>query len=115
VSSETHVLFPKYTSAVGTAGGKSYYTPAWDVSRWKTVSATVLLEAAFSTTTVNAQLEESADQETWSGIGVSTSLTAGNPVTLTKTDPLRYLRLKVSITGADKMATFWAFAVLRSE
>ena len=109
MASSSSTLFPKYTTFVGTAGGTSYYTPSFEVGDYANVHVNVMLEAATAGSTVTVQLEESPDNENWSGVGSADTLTAGTLTTVSKSDPDQpYLRFYIKVTGADDVATAWA-------
>ncbi len=114
MAGETIVFFSKYTSLAGDASpGTTYYSDPYDVTSWKQVEVEILLVRIIGSGTATAQLEESSDLLSWTAIGTASSLTAGTVAQISKSNPSRYLRLKVIIVGATAVGTLWAKAVAR--
>jgi len=114
MDAQTLILFPKYTSLVGTGAGQSYYSEAFDVSGFNDVRGQVLVEAMAGGGTASALFEDSADLINWTGVGAQ-ALTIGTVSNISKTDSARYLRLKITISTANAVATVWARAVARGQ
>ena len=105
---ETIVMFQKYSTLVtGT-----YYSDPYDVTSFKTISVE-LFYAAGNATTFTGQMQESSDLETWTDTGSALQPSAGAVASADYQNTARYLRLKITTTGADKVVTIWAKAVAR--
>lgn len=114
MAGETIVFFAKYTSLSGSATpGTKYYSDPYDVTSYKTVILEGYNGGRTSTATISIQAQQSSDLITWSSLGSAIAPTVGNVASVTLTDPARYVRLEVTIVGADGTVTFWAKAVAR--
>lgn len=114
MESQTITLFPRYTSLVGSAGGITYYSDSYDVSGFKDIRAQVFAEVISNSGTASSGIEDSSDLLTWTGTGTSVPLFAGTMLNLSKTDPARYVRVKITVTTANAVGTFWAKGVVRA-
>jgi len=112
MESQTITFFPKYTALVGSAGGVTYYSEAFDVSEFKDVRVQVFAEVISNSGTATAGIEESSDLQTWTGVAVG--VTVGTVLALSKTDPARYVRVKITVTAANAVGAFWAKGVARA-
>ena len=109
MAGETIIFFPKYSSLV--AG--TYYSDPFDVTGYKELTAEALLIGSVGTSPqVTAILQESSDLTTWTDIGSASTLSSTMSV-LTKTDPARYVRMKVVVSGTGAVGTLWSKAVAR--
>jgi hypothetical protein len=114
VAGQTIVFYPKYTSLVGAAStGQIYYSDPYDVTRFKTLEVETLLEVVSGAGTVAARLEQSSDLLSWSEVAGSGNLTAGTVDVMSKSDPARYVRVKITVVTANVVATLWCKGVAR--
>ena len=111
---DTIVFFGKWSTVVGTGSpGQAYPSDPYEVTAFKTAVVEALLAQVANGATVGVQMQHSSDLQEWSNIGSAMSLTVGTIATVTLTDPARYLRALVTVTGADGVATFWVKGVCR--
>jgi hypothetical protein len=111
MAGETIVFFAKYTTLVGNT--VVYYSDAFDVTGYRTITAETGFGGAAGSGAISAQMEQSSDMQTWTAFGSAMAPTS-TPVLETETDPARYIRLKVTISGsANAAVSFWAKAVAR--
>ena len=111
---DTIVFFVKYTTLAGVANpGQTYYSDPYDITAFRTVVLEAYNAGVTESATISVQPQQSSDLITWSDKGGALTPTSGNVSTVAITDAARYLRLKVTITGADGTVTFWAKAVGR--
>ena len=116
MTGETVMLFPKYTSLCSKSGGVSYVSDPFDVTGYKSLVAELDYVAAVGgATTVAGALEQSSDLKVWSAVsGGGLSPSVGSLDRAAVTGTLRYVRLKVTVSGAGaKLAVVWARAVAR--
>ena len=113
MSGEPILFFGKNTSLCGATLGQAYYSLAVDVTSYGYVSATIVLTATTGTATVSAQLEESPNATTWTGVGSAQLLNVGIPGNIVISQPARYVRLKVVVAGSSVLATLYASGVAR--
>ncbi len=113
MAGENMEFFRKFTTLVSGV----YYSDPYDVSGQKAITLQVMFAEGIGTTpTVTAQLQHSADlqSEAFADLGSSVAPAEGAVASTTVSDPLRYVRLKVTIGGSSNpAATFWAKAVAR--
>lgn len=114
MAGETIVFFAKYSSLSGSASpGTDYYSDPYDVTGYKTIVLEGYNAGRISTATISIQAQQSSDLITWSSLGSSIGPSVSSVASVTLSDPARYVRLKVTILGADGSVTFWAKAVAR--
>jgi hypothetical protein len=106
------VPYDRYTTLVGNG---SFVSRAFDVTGYKSVDIEVMLVSSIgSPSSVDASLEMSPDMITWSAADSETGLAAGTPVTLSKSAPARFVRVKMTVTGGTNPGiTFFASGVAR--
>ena len=107
------VFFPKWTSLAGTGGGQIYYSDPYEVTPYKTLEVETLLAVVTAGGSVAARLEQSSDLQTWTEAGGSSTLTAGVVDAISKSSPARYVRMKITVTVANAVATLWSKGVAR--
>ena len=114
MAGETIVFFVKYTSLAGSgAPGTVYTSDPYEVVAYKSVVLEVLFAGGTGGSAISAQLQGSSDLITWTNVGTPLAPTAGNLASATATDTPRYLRVVVTVTGADDVVTLWVKAVCR--
>jgi hypothetical protein len=114
MAGETIVFFAKYSTLAGVASpGTEYFSDPYEVTSYKTCVLEAYNGGVTQSATISVQPQQSSDLITWADKGSAIAPTAGTVATVTVSDPARYLRLKVTIVGANGTVTFWAKAVAR--
>lgn len=106
-------FFPQYTTGVASAAGTAYQSEPFDVSAYKTIQAEVHNQQVTAAVTVTGQFQHSSNLNDWDNLGAPVAPAAGLSLPVTLQDPLRYVRLVVTLGGAAGTASFWAKGVAR--
>ena len=114
MAGQTIVFFPKYASLCGAgAPGTAYASDPFDVTAFKTVVLEVLFAGSTAGAAISLQLQESSDLITWSNVGAPLAPAVGALASVTESDLARYIRVVMTVTGADDVVSIWVKAVCR--
>ena len=111
MSGENIVFFPKFTTL---AGAGTFISDPYDIAAYKSIVIETLLVAANgSPTTVEVVVEKGSDLEKWTTADTD-ALTAGTSNFSTLPDMVRYVRVKIVVTGGtNPSVTVWSKGVAR--
>jgi len=104
------VMIPRFTTYVGQA---TYTSAPLDVNDYVAFTLTVWRGPLLgSGSTLSCVFEVSEDADVWSDSGISAITTANTSSSVSTTLTRRWLRVKVTLTGADSALTCWAIGNL---